>query len=238
MSITHKKLSDKEYHEEIHNLKLRKLNTNKDSLINNTNFNFSVLTLTINSCLNIGNILRTANLTGVEKFIIFGKRKYEKKSAVLAQKFSKVIRINEDFPDGSDENKNKLLLDHYLKTQLDKSDYIFNENLFLRTMDKFNLIPIFIEQTNDSIKFSEVNWKLIQFSIPIDKSICFVFGNEHYGIPQNILDCRKYFKGSLVIEIEQTGTIASYNVSNSAAIILNSFFTAKLTNIKDKYGFF
>ncbi len=44
-------------------------------------YNYDVLSFNIHSCLNIGNMLRTSNLCGCRKFIIFGRRHYDKRSA-------------------------------------------------------------------------------------------------------------------------------------------------------------
>ena len=124
----------------------------------NANLKFNVMTLSVNSCLNIGNIIRTSNLTGVDKFFVFGKRRYDKKSSVKAYKYANVIRVNEDFPLGIDEKNNKDLVDKMTKTKLDTPDYIFNTDVFIGVMKKYNMIPIFVEQSSKSVKLSNVNW--------------------------------------------------------------------------------
>lgn len=133
------------------------------------------MTLSINSCLNIGNILRTSNLTGVDKFFIFGKRKYEKKSAVRAHKYSNVIRISDDIPFGIEEKNNSELIDSLTKIKLDTQDYIFDTNIFIAVMKKYNMIPIFIEQSNNSIKLSDINWNYINSKIIPKYTFCFIF---------------------------------------------------------------
>jgi tRNA G18 (ribose-2'-O)-methylase SpoU len=212
----------------------RKLRVDDDNLfdIYNTKFNFNVLALSLNGCLNIGNMIRTGNLNGVNKFIVFGKRKYEKKSAMNAQKYVNVIRISKDYPDGIDYN---ILDDNHTKTQLSKEDYEFDDELFIRTMESYSMIPVFIEQSKYSKKLSEIKWDYEFNNISKDKEICLIFGNEYYGIPKNILDTQKYFYESFSIEIEQTGIINSYNVSNCASIIMNSIFNYNLKKIKDIY---
>lgn len=222
-------LPDSEYNEIIHEIK-----EVKSDLKFNANLRFNVLTLSVNSCLNIGNIIRSSNLTGVDKFFIFGKRKYDKKSSVRAYKYANIIRISDDFPLGIEENNNKDIVDKMTKIKLDTSDYMFNEEIFIEIMKKYNMIPIFVEQSSKSVKLSDVNWN--QFINKINpNTFCFVFGNEHYGIPQNILDCVNLFDGSFILELEQTGYIDSFNVSNTAAIVLNSYYSNELKNVRNKY---
>lgn len=225
-------LSNNEYHTQINTIKINKKNEKI-----NTNLKFNVLILSVNSCLNVGNILRTSNLTGVDKIFIFGKRRYEKKSAVTAHKYCNIIRINEDFPDGIDENisENKKILENKTKIKLDESDYIFNTELFINTMKKFNQIPIFVEQSNKSIKLSQIRWKYIKSLLEPQQSYCFIFGNEHYGIPKNILNTVDLFENAFILELEQIGYINSFNVSNTASIVLNSYFIDEVNSIKNKY---
>lgn len=224
-------LSKNEYHNQINTIKIKKNDKIK------TNLKFNILILSVNSCLNVGNIMRTSNLTGVDKIFIFGKRRYEKKSAVTVHKYCNVYRINEDFPDGIDENiiENKKILENKTKIKLDESDYIFNTELFINTMKKFNQIPIFVEQSEKSIKLSQIRWKYVKSLLKPEQSYCFVFGNEHYGIPKNILDTVDLFENSFILELEQVGYINSFNVSNTASIVLNSFFIDEVNSIKNKY---
>lgn len=223
-------LTDIEYNEIIYEIK-----EVKEDMKFNTNLKFNVMTLSVNSCLNIGNIIRTSNLTGVDKFFVFGKRKYDKKSSVRAYKYANIIRISEDFPLGIDEKNNKDLVDRITKIKLDSSDYIFNTDVFISVMKKYNMIPIFVEQSSKSIKLSNINWNELNKQIKPNASFCFVFGNEHYGIPQNILQCVDLFEESFILELEQSGYINSFNVSNTASIVLNSYYLNELKNIRNKY---
>jgi tRNA G18 (ribose-2'-O)-methylase SpoU len=215
------------YLQNITELRLKKGN---EITLNNTKLGYSVLALSVNSCLNIGNMIRSAHLNGVDQFFVFGNRKYDKRSAMIAYKFMDIIRINNEYPSGVNENTHSI----NLKTKLEKEDYIFSEDIFIGCMNTYNLVPIFIEQTKDSVSLENVNWKLLE----ITKKPCFIFGNEQYGIPKNILDCRHHWKDSFCIEIPQTGVLQSYNVSNSAAIVMHSYFQYKTKEVKDIYGLF
>lgn len=80
-----------------------------------TYLKFNVMTLSANSCLNIGNITGTFNLTSVDIFFVFGKRKYNKKSSVRAHKYANVLKVNEDFTLGIDGKNNKDFVDKMTK---------------------------------------------------------------------------------------------------------------------------
>lgn len=224
-------LSDAVYNEVIHDIQ-----EVKNEVKFNANLKFNVMTLLVNSCLNIGNIIRTSNLTGVDKFFVFGNRNYDKKSAVRAHKYANIIRINDNFPLGIEENEEtKDLVAKTTKIKLESHDYIFNTDIFISVMQKYDMIPIFVEQSSRSIKLSDINWNHAKRQIATNKTFCFVFGNEHYGIPSNILDCVDLFEGSFILELDQTGCISSFNVSNTAAIVLNSYYSYEFKNIRDKY---
>ena len=56
-------------------------------------------------------------------------------------------------------------------------------------------------------------------SLSMGKTPIFIFGNEHFGIPTNLMETRSRFSKSYTLELEQKGALQSYNVSNSCAII-------------------
>lgn len=202
----------KQYLEDIYNLKTKNLEFS-------TTFNYSTLVLSIHSCLNIGNMLRSANLTGVDKFIIFGNKNYDRRSAMCSYQFNNVIRIQNG---------------EQLKDKLEINDYIFDTNLFIETMNKYNLTPIFVEQDKTSFQLdNHLLYKL--FKENKNENFCFIFGNEKYGIPKNLLETTELFKNSFIIQLKQINNINSYNVSNCYSIIMNRIFEYNLTIINEKY---
>ncbi len=224
--------NQKQYFEEVCTPKMK-----RNTSYGNTKFNYNILALSINGCLNIGNMIRSANINGVKRFFVFGKRKYDKRSAMTLYNHVEVIRISKDFPDGiieSDKNREKI--DKATKNLLEKDDYDFDTELFIQIMKQYNMIPIFIEQSKNSILLNKINWKYQLEKIPQNKEICFIMGNEKYGVPKNLLETHKLFDGSFSIEIPQTGIIASYNVSNCAAIIMNNIFNFYTKDIINKYN--
>jgi tRNA G18 (ribose-2'-O)-methylase SpoU len=175
-------------------------------------YNYDILSFNIHSCLNIGNMIRSSNLCGIRKFIIFGRRHYDKRSAVGAQHYSTIERIY-----GLKNGKTELT------TTLEEDDYEIDENVFIDFIKKNNYIPVFIEQDNQSIMFNNQNVKnIIKNAEKINKTIILIFGNESIGIPQNILNTRNEYE-SFTLELNQSGCIQSFNVSNCASIVMYKF---------------
>jgi len=169
---------------------------------------FVILAFNIQSNLNIGSMLRTAHLCGCRKFVIFGRRKYDKRSAVGVYNYIEVERIQ-----GLKNPKEDLT------TELSNLDYVFDSDIFVNFIIDNNYIPIFIEQSNGSILAVPKNISFILDSILPGKIPIFIFGNEGTGIPSNILETRPKFDVSYILELCQCGALQSYNVSSTCAII-------------------
>lgn len=181
---------------------------------------FVILAFNIQSNLNMGSMLRTAHLCGCRKFIIFGRRKYDKRSAVGVYNYIDVERIQGLKNPQQD-----------LTSELNNLDYIFDSDIFVNFIIENNYIPIFIEQSSESISAIPKNISLILSSIPQGKTPIFIFGNEGTGIPSNILETRPKFDVSFILELCQSGALQSYNVSSACAIIsymISLHFMAKI----------
>jgi tRNA G18 (ribose-2'-O)-methylase SpoU len=152
----------------------------------------SVLTLGVKGNRNIGNMCRTAEIFGLSNFITIGSTNLDMRSAVGSH--------------------NYLNLDKIKCTLTDPNDV---ENCFNQIIQKYNMIPIFVEQ--GGIDFFDVDWTQYK-----NQHICYVLGSEDSGIPQNILDMKKKYKKSLIISIKQQGIGRSLNVCNACAIIINN----------------
>lgn len=173
----------------------------------NSNLKFSVCTLSVYGNLNVGTIMRTSQLCGVNKYLIFGRKRYNKTSTCGAHHYVNIVACE--------------AID---KKYIDKDIYKLDPYIFYNTMLEHNLVPVFIEQEKNSILLSNINWnKQLKPIIKENKEICFVFGNEGDGIPKDILNIGKKINGSFVITISQLGVSKSFNVSASAAIILYNF---------------
>lgn len=82
----------------------------------------------------------------------------------------------------------------------------------IKKLKKENWKIILIEQTNKSLQLNN-------FVPEINEKYCFVFGNEVFGISDNIL---KY--ADLSLEIPQFGTKHSINVAVSIGIVIWDYF--------------
>lgn len=174
-----------------------------------TSYRYINLALNIHSNLNIGNILRTSHLCGCNKLVIFGRRKYDKRSAVGSYNYTNVERVV------GLKNKNC-----ELTTVLTDIDNIFDEDAFYSFINDNNYLPIFVEQSPLSIKATRDNIKVIMTTAKKNEKIpIFIYGNEGTGIPSSILNTSTRFNICYILELHQKGAIQSYNVSNSCAII-------------------
>jgi tRNA G18 (ribose-2'-O)-methylase SpoU len=167
-----------------------------------------ICALNIHGELNIGNMMRTVNLCGLE-MVICGRRKFDKRSAVGAQFYTPYDRLY--CVRDSDST---------LVSELTSYDYILDEEIFYNYVIENNIIPVFVEQDEKSIPLTNRNIKMIiNEAKKTDKKPMFIFGNESIGIPRNILALRERFEKSYTIELKQRGCIQSFNVSNCCAIL-------------------
>jgi tRNA G18 (ribose-2'-O)-methylase SpoU len=174
-----------------------------------TSFPFVNLALNIHGNLNMGNILRTSHLCGCSKVVIFGRRHYDKRSAVGVYNYTNVERIM------GLKNHNQ-----DLTTILQDLDYAFDEEIFYKFINDNNYLPVFVEQSTGSIKATPANIQtILNTAKEINRIPIFIYGNEGTGIPQNILNTADKFSHNYILELNQKGALQSYNVSNSCAIV-------------------
>jgi tRNA G18 (ribose-2'-O)-methylase SpoU len=191
----------------------------------NSAYPYCVMSLNIHSCLNIGNMMRSANLCGCKKFIIFGRRHYDKRSCVGVQNYIMNERVNGICDDKIDK----------LKIVLETEDYILDENIFYNYIINNNYLPIFVEQDSSSIIANNYNINnIINTSLSLNLIPLFIFGNENKGIPKNILDTHSKFKKYFIIELQQMGAMQSFNVSNCCSIICYKLMEIFNKNIKNQ----
>jgi len=184
-------------------------------LVFDSSHQFDVLALNIQGCLNIGNMMRTVNLCGVRKFIIFGRRKYDSRGCVGAQNYVYFERINA-IKHGSMRN--------FETMKLEDNDYILDEQIFIDFIKDNNYLPIFIEQDKFSKPATSVNIKsAILRAQSLNRIPILILGNESYGIPKNILDARDKLDLTYTMELKQMGSIRSFNVANCCSILCYKF---------------
>jgi tRNA G18 (ribose-2'-O)-methylase SpoU len=173
---------------------------------------YVIMSMNIKDCHNIGNIIRTSNLCGARKVIVFGRRKYNAKGSVGAHNYTEVDRIDA-IPDSDYRNFDDEI------SQTD-ADIMIDERLFVEYINSNNYLPVFIEQDSFSKPATSSNIiSIIQRAKTLDKIICFILGNEGFGIPKNILATRPQFELSYTLELKQMGSVRSHNVANCCAIL-------------------
>ncbi len=162
---------------------------------------FAVCALSLTGDLNVGMIARTACIFGAQEFIVFGRRKYDKRSTVGAQNYMPIHRI-----DGFDEGTT------------------FSSTKFYDTMRLHRLTPIFVEQGGDTLDaiVLTTGWKKYHaMYVQPGTAPCLVFGNENEGIPEDLM-----LPGYARVSIDQRGVLRSLNVSAAAAILIHSLSAA------------
>ena len=172
------------------------------------NLDYSVCTLSLHGNLNVGTIMRTSHLLGVDKYFVFGRRIFDTRSTVGTEQYLNLIRIVGI--KGLDSSEDPKLI-----SKISIEDRELCPHKFEETMIKYNLVPIFMEQTKDAIYDDEINWNHVHANIPEGKQPCFIFGNEGDGIQKDILEVGKKISGSITICIRQLGALQSLNVSSS-----------------------
>jgi tRNA G18 (ribose-2'-O)-methylase SpoU len=152
---------------------------------------FSVGAINITGELNIGMMIRSACLLGAENFYIFGRKKFDKRSTVGAEKYINIVQYTFDDPLTADE----LISDDLWKFQCTgKHDVIL------------------CEQGGFEIKRNS-NWGRIEDAHPNHHPL-FLFGSESHGMPTAITNIN--FNR---VSIPQVGVLRSFNVSAAMNII-------------------
>lgn len=167
---------------------------------------YDVAVLNLNSDLNIGNIYRTCNCYGAQKYLIFGKKIYSLNSTAGYDFIP--IEYHDVFP--------------RLRDRLDKStlDH-FNNKLLKKVIDENNYLPIIIEQGGEYI--SDAKFSLIK-TLNKSKKILFIFGNESWGVPDKMTEYLVKFHQGIIMSIPQIGPGKSLNVSNATSVVLYEYY--------------
>ena len=119
---------------------------------------FSVGCINITGELNIGMMIRSACLFGAENFYIFGRKKFDKRSTVGAEKYINIVQYTFDDPMHADES-------------------ILNQ-LTLMNHD------IILCETGGEV-LGKDNWTYDKNNPPVQHPL-FLFGSESHGIPEKV----------------------------------------------------
>jgi tRNA G18 (ribose-2'-O)-methylase SpoU len=194
-------------HDEFRNLTTQEITDN----VKQNTLPYAIMAMNIVSDLNTSNMIRSAHLCGCNDIVIFGRKNYDRRGCVGTQNYTKITKVSAIIhPDII----NFELLDK------DIVDHILDVDIFKTFIDDNNYLPVFIEQDITSIPATINNIKKILIdSTKRNKKPIFIFGNETFGIPKNILESRQYYETSYTLELQQMGCIRSFNVANSCSIL-------------------
>lgn len=127
-------------------------------ICNRDRLKFSVGCINITGELNIGMMVRSACLFGAENFYIFGRKKFDKRSTVGAEKYINIVQYVFDDPIHADES-------------------ILNQ-LTLMNHD------IILCETGGEV-LGKDNWTYDKNNPPVQHPL-FLFGSESHGIPEKV----------------------------------------------------
>ena len=157
----------------------------------------SVVALNISGDMNIGTMIRTCGLFGVEQFHLFGRRKYDKRGTVGANKFVPTkYHACATGPGNGTLDVPKVI--EYLKPMTETHRLVFVEQYPERS------VPVNRWGGSDSSSLLP----------PV-----FIVGNEGHGIPRDIIDAFDPLSVD-VVEIPQPGVGRSHNVAVALGIVL------------------
>ena len=177
------------------------------------NLPFAIMAINITQCLNISNMIRTANLCGASKLILFGRRKFDARGCVGAQNYTLIEKVPA-IPDTS--------CIHFEDLTTEETDELLDVRVFIDYVKTNKYLPVFIEQDNFSRPATSSNIKdIIRRARDLSRMPLFIFGSEGFGIPRNLLDTRinGSFDLTYTLELKQRGCIRSFNVANACSII-------------------
>jgi tRNA G18 (ribose-2'-O)-methylase SpoU len=157
---------------------------------------FSVGAINVAGDLNIGMMIRSACLMGASNFYIFGRKKFDKRSTVGAEKYMNIVQYNYEAPLHADE-------------------YILHDLL------KLNHPIIACEQ--GGVELGTIDCQNV-YQAMNDKHPLFLFGSESHGIPEVIMNHvteHSYPSYAFTaVSIPQRGVLRSFNVSAAMNIVI------------------
>jgi tRNA G18 (ribose-2'-O)-methylase SpoU len=141
--------------------------------------NYSILLVNLEYDNNTGNIIRSSNAFGAKEVLLYGRKKFDRRSSVGTEFYTsfKHIRFVEELSE---------IFTHY---------------------DRI----IALDNVPGAVSLESFEW-----DSNLNYLLC--FGHEGTGLPSEIID-----KCTDIVEIFQTGTVRSLNVSVAAAIVMHDY---------------
>lgn len=128
---------------------------------------FAVCAINITGDLNLGVMIRTACLLGAERFIVYGRHGYDRRSTVGAQNYIEIVKA------GSIDRGGSLEVDY---------------SEFFPTLNSFGYHPVFFETGGRPLREFNPNVCVEPGKLP-----CLVFGNEGVGIEPSLMEGKTIF---------------------------------------------
>lgn len=151
---------------------------------------FAVCAVNITGDLNLGIMMRTACIAGAERFIIYGKHGYDRRTTVGAHHYIDIVKAGSIDRGGSME--------------VDWSQ-------FHSTLRNLDYIPVYLETNCQSIYEYDPLEDMQTYGL----KPCLVFGNEGIGLPGAITRGARH-----LYSIPQRGVLRSLNVCAAASIAI------------------
>lgn len=158
---------------------------------------FDACFLNITSDLNVSASIRTLHLMGVEKIHILGKKKLDRRALVGAEFYTDI--------------------EYHGGLNLDTLE-IENETFLNMLNSNENYLPVFVEMGGKSLEKIDWKKKFTKNDGTMYRPLL-IFGNEHRGIGDNILNLQQSLPQSLMVSIPMKGVLRSLNVSASVAMV-------------------
>jgi len=155
----------------------------------------AVACLNLSGDMNIGTMMRTSSLFGVGKFLMLGRKFYDRRSSVGTQHHIPHDRI-------------------YMMKGKDKDE--LDEDALLEILHEYQqkYTIVFVDQHATSVPLTQLH------TLKFDKPPMFVFGSESNGIPSRILQLDNTYS----VVIPQQGLGRSHNVAIACGIVLYEWF--------------
>lgn len=199
----------------------------------------SLIVLSAHGSLNVGNLLRAAQLSGIQRVWVTGRRRYDRRSAVGADYYMHVTRVLADlcYDFTEEENQGAALADTLTE---EERRHPLDVGVFVELLRSEKLLPVFLETAEAGLDpertaFDDaVPWKRWMGEVPPGHELCLVVGNEMTGVPQELIHAAaNEGPGAFVLAIRQLGAVKSHNVSVAGAIVMADF---RRFYVRDRLG--
>lgn len=199
----------------------------------------SLIVLSAHGSLNVGNLLRAAQLSGVQRAWVTGRRRYDRRSAVGADYYMQVTRVLADLCyDFTEEEAQSISLVNNLTEE--ERRHPLDVGTFVELLRSSRLLPVFLETADAGLgpertAFDDaVPWKRWMGELPPGYELCLVVGNEMTGVPQELIQAAAAEgPGAFVLAVRQLGAVKSHNVSVAGAVVMADF---RRFYVRDRLG--